>query len=193
MFEDILSSRFYAICNELTRLIYLTLLFILFSLPIFTIGSSFVALIATIRQPESNTFSLFWQTFKENLFRGSVVLLFTGFSVMFLIQFWQFAHMLFAGHIILSFIAIFLIVYNLNAYLFVSILKKCNMTFFRQVFFFTIGTIYKTFFVPLIAIIFAIVAPIIGGYPLAVMSISMVLAIYVKIIKKDLEVIKDYL
>lgn len=193
MFENILSSRFYAICNEITRLIYITIIFIIFSLPIITIGASLTALIATIRQPEYKTLPLFWQTFKENLLRGGVVLLFTAFSTMFLVQLWQFAGTIPAGNIIFIFIAIFLSVYNLNAYLFVSIIKKCGITFFRQIFFFTIGTLYKTFLVPVIAIIFAIVAPIIGGYPLAMLSTCIVLSIYVKIIKKDLELIEEYL
>lgn len=193
MFEDILSSKFYGFCNLLTRFIYLILLFLVFSLPIITIGSSLTALIATIRQPEYKTFSLFWKTFKENFFRGTVVLLFTGFTVLFLMEFWRLVHAFPAGNIILMLIAIFLIVYNLNAYLFVSILKKCNITFFRQVFFFTIGTIYKTFLIPVIALIFAFIFPIIGGWPLLLMSIPMVLSIYVRIIKKDLEVIEEYL
>jgi len=159
----------------------------LFSLPIITIGASLTALIATIRQPEYKVFGLFWQMFKENILRGTVVLMFTGFSILSLMELWHFANAIPAGNIMLILIGIFLIVYNLNAYLFVSILKKCGLTFFRQVFFFTIGTIYKTFIVPVIAVIFAIVAPIIGDIPLLLMSLPIVLTIYVKLVKNDLE------
>jgi len=190
MFEDILSSRFYAICNSVTKIIYLTILFMLFSLPIVTIGASLAALIATIRQPEYKTFSVFWQMFKENILRGTVVLIFTGFSVLSLMEFRHFAGALPAGNIMLILVGIFLIVYNLNAYLFVSILKRCGLTFFRQVFFFTIGTIYKTFLVPVIAAAFAIVAPIIGDIPLLLMSIPIVLTIYVKLVKNELETVE---
>ncbi|MCL2560558.1 MAG: DUF624 domain-containing protein [Turicibacter sp.] len=193
MFEDILSSRFYAVSVGITRIMYVTVLFLLFSLPLLTIGVSLTALIATIRQPEYKAFGVFWETFKDNLLRGSVVLLFTGFTVMFLFQAWHFIGVLPAGNVIFIFLTVFLIVYNLNAYLFVSLLKKCNITFFRQVFFFTIGTLYKTFLIPLIAAALSIVAPIIGGWPLLILSISMVLTIYVKLVEKDLEVVEDYL
>jgi len=113
MFENILSSKFYTVCNGLARLLVLTILFILFSLPIVTVGVSFVALITAIRQPEYNTLTTFWQTFKENILRGSVVLIFTGFTVLFLAQFWQFSASIPAGNIIFIFVLIFLIVYNL--------------------------------------------------------------------------------
>jgi len=194
MFDsDILASRLYAICLVISKMMYLTLLFILFALPIITIGASLTALFATIRQPEFVIFKTFWKSFKENIFRSLVVMIFTGFTIMFLTQVWHFIGDMFAGNIIYFFILTFLIVYNLNAYLLVSILKKCSITFFRQVFFFTIGTFYKSFFIPVIAAGLSVVFPIIGGIPLMLMSLSIVLSIYVKLIKNDLETIKEYL
>ena len=193
MFDNILSSRFYAICNGIARIMYLTILFMLASLPMITIGASLTALIATSRQPECNVFSLFWQTFTANILRGTVVLIFTVFSMLSLMELWYFANMIPAGNILVILVGIFLIVYNLNAYLFVSILKRCGLTFFRQVFFFTIGTIYKTFLVPVIAVIFAIVTPIIGDIPLLLMSLPIVLTIYVKLVKNDLETVEELL
>jgi len=187
MFEDILSSKFYAVSVTLTRYIFLTVLLIIFSLPVITIGASLAATIATIRQPEYPTFQLFWRSFRMNILRGGVVFLFSGFTIMFIFQFAQFARVMPFGNTFLFVVSIFLIVYNLNAYLFVDILKKCSYTFFRQVFFFTIGTIYKTFFIPIIAFGFAFVAPIIGGWPLLFMSIPVVLAIYVRMVRNDIE------
>jgi len=194
MFDNFLSSKFYEFCTVLTRFIYLTILFLIFSLPFITLGASLTALTATVRQPDYPTFGMFFKTFRENILRGTVIMIFTGFTIIFLAQFWQLARVIRIGNIILIFLTIFLIVYNLNAYLFVSILKKSNITFFRQVFFFTIGTIYKTFFVPIIALGLAFVLPIIGGWPLLLMGIPMILAIYVRMVKNDvatvLEVVK---
>lgn len=194
MFDnDILASRLYAICFATSKMIYLTVLFILFSLPIITIGGSLTALIATIRQPEYKIFQVFWNSFKENFFRSLVVLIFTGFTVMFLTQVWHFIGNMPFGIIIYFFIFIFLVVYNINAYLLISLLEKCSITFFRQVFFFTIGTFYKTFFIPIIAMGLVVASPIMGGILLLFMSTSIVLHIYIKMINKDLEVVKEYL
>lgn len=194
MFDnDILGSRLYAICLAISKMAYLTVLFILFSLPIITIGASLSALIATIRQPEHKIFKTFWNSFKDNVFRSLVVLIFTGFTIMFLTQVWYFIGNMPFGIIIYFFIFIFLVVYNINAYLFISILEKCNITFFRQVFFFTIGTFYKTFFIPVIAGGLVVISPIIGGIPLLFMSVTIVLTIYIKMLTNDLEVVKDYL
>ena len=194
MFDnDILASRLYAICLAISKMMYLTILFIIFSLPLITVGASLTALIATIRQPEYKIFKIFWNNFRRNFLRSLIVLIFTGFTIMFLVQVWDFIGNMPAGNIIYFFIFIFLVVYNLNAYLLVSILEKYNITFFRQVFFFTLGTFYKTFFIPLIAAGLAVVSPIVGGTPLLFMSISIVLTIYVKMLNKDLKIVKDYL
>jgi len=187
MFNDMLSSRFYAFSVTLTRYICLAFLFILFSLPIFTFGASLTALIATIRQPDYPTFKLFWQMFKENILRGTIVLVFTIFTIMFLYQLWQISVGIPGGNLLLLLLGIILIVYNLNAYLFVSILKKCGITFFRQIFFFTIGTLYKTFLIPVIAFGLTFVFSIISGWGLIILGIPMILAIYVRFVKNDVE------
>lgn len=174
-------------------MIYLTVIFILFSLPIITIGASLTAIIATIRQPRYKIINLFWTNFRANFLTSLVVLIFTGFTIMFLTQVWHFIGNMPFGNIIYFFIFIFLVVYNLNAYLLISILEKCSITFFRQVFFFTIGTFYKTFFIPIIAMGLIVVSPIIGGMLLLFMSISIVLRIYIKMVNKDLDVVKEYL
>jgi len=191
MFSDLLNSKFYAVCLAFTKWIYLTLLFLVFSLPIITAGTSLTALIATIRQPEYEVWKIFWKTYKENFIRGTVVFIFTGFTLMFLFQAWNILGAIPGGNIIYLFLLIFLIVYNLNAYLFVSILNKCGITFFRQVFFFTIGTLYKTFFVPILGAGIFIVAPIIGGNIMFLLSISIILTIYVAMVKKDIQVVEE--
>ena len=194
MFDsEVLASRMYAVCVAVARLMHITLLFLLFSIPLITMGASLTALIATIRQPEFIVFKTFWKVFKENFFRSCIVMIFTVFTLMFLGQARAFTVGLPAGNIIYFFILSFLVVYNLNAYLLVSMLKKSNLTFFRQVFFFTIGTFYKGFFIPLITAGLAIILPIIGGIPLLLMSLSIALSIYIKMIRNDLEVIKEYL
>jgi len=190
---DILSSRLYTICNAVTRLMYVTLLFLLFSLPIVTMGPALTALIATLRQPEFGTFPTFWRAFATNFLRSLVVSAFTVFSIIFSeqIRFWTLGIPM--GNVVYAIALIFLIVYNLNAYLFVSILKKCNLTFFRQVFFFTIGTFYKTFLIPLMGVGLGILSPIVGGLPMLLMSISVLLGLYVRMIRKDLEVVEEHL
>jgi len=187
MFNDILSSRFYAYSVTLTRFIGLVLLFLLFSLPLITFGASSAALIASIRQSDYPAFQIFWKTFKENIIRATVVMVFTIFTIMFLYQLWQIADGVPMGNLLLLLFGIILIVYNLNAYLFVSILKKCNIIFFRQVFFFTIGTLYKTFLVPIIAFGLTFVFAIINGWGLIILGIPIVISIYVRMIKNDIE------
>ena len=191
--EDVLASRMYAICSTIFNLMYLTLLFMLFSLPIITIAPAFIALVATIRQPQLNIFPTFFKSFKQNFFRSFAILAFNIASIMFLAQIRPFIGTILMGNLVYSFILGFLIVYNLNAYLLVDLLKKANLTFFRQVFFFTVGTFYKSFFIPIIAAGLVIIFPIIGGATLLLMAVSIVPAIYLKMIKKDLEIIKDYL
>jgi len=187
MFDDMLSSRFYAFSVTLTRYIGLVLLLFLFSLPLITFGASLTAMLATIRQPDYPTFQIFWKTFKENILRGTIVLGFTIFTIMFLYQLWQIADGVPGGNLLLLLLGIILVVYNLNAYLFVSILKKCNITFFRQVFFFTMGTIYKTFLIPIIAVVLTFLFAIINGWALIILGIPIVLAIYVRMVKNDVE------
>ena len=187
MFNDVLSSRFYAYSVTLTRYIGLVLLFLLFSLPLITFGASLTALIAAIRQSDYPAFQIFWKTFKENILRGLVVQIFSVFSIMFLYQLWQIADGVPMGGLLLLLLGIILIVYNLNAYLFVSILKKCNITFFRQVFFFTIGTLYKTFLIPIIAFALTFLFSIIHGWGLIILGIPIILGIYVRFVKNDIE------
>lgn len=187
MFDDMLSSRFYAFSVTLTRYIGLVLLLFLFSLPLITFGVSLTAMLATIRQPDYPTFQIFWKTFKENILRGTIVLGFTIFTIMFLYQLWQITAGVPGGNFLLLLLGIILIVYNLNAYLFVSILKKSNITFFRQVFFFTMGTIYKTFLIPIIAVVLTFLFAIINGWALIILGIPIVLAIYVRMVKNDVE------
>ena len=187
MSNDLLSSRFYAFSVTLTRYIGLVVLFLLFSLPLITFGASSAALIAAIRQSDYPAFQIFWQTFKENIVRGTVVLVFTIFTIMFLYQLWQTSDAIPLGNFLTMLAGIFLIVYNLNAYLFVSILKKCNIIFFRQVFFFTIGTLYKTFLIPIIAFALTFVFAIINGWGLIILGIPIVLAIYIRFIRNDIE------
>lgn len=193
MFDNILSSKFYAVCTEFTRLLFATGLFILFLLPIVTFGASLTAFIETVRKSDYSTFNVFWESFKSNVLKGSVVMIFTGFTVMFLMQIWYFLVRFPLGSVVFIVVMIFMIVYNLNAYLFVSLLKKTNFTFFRQVYFFTIGTLYKTFFVPVIAFGFVLIAPFLGGNVFLIISVGPLLAIYVRLIKKDLETVEEYL
>jgi len=191
--SDILASRLYAVCEMITNIVIVTILFFLFSLPIFTIGASMTALITVLRNPEFKVFNLFIKTFKENFLRSIVVMIFTIFSIMFITQIRVMTTGVPAGNIIYFVILSFVVAYNLNIFVLLNVLNKCNLSFFRQVFFFTIGTFYKGFFVPLIAAVLVIVTPIIGGVPLLMMSLSLILMIYLKMIRKDLETVEELL
>jgi len=191
MFENLINSKFYAISVEIVRLAYITVLFLLFSIPVITIGASFSASINTIRKSDYSVWPTFWDSFKRNFLQATIILIFSLFSVLFLYQTWNIIGALPAGNFLYIFLLILVIVYNLNAYLFASILKKSGITFFRQVFFFTIGTLYKTFFVPIIAAGLAFIFIIIGGVILFALSFSVSILIYLKIIKNDLETVEE--
>lgn len=194
MFDnEILSSRMYAASVAVWRLVIITMLVLLFSIPIVTVGAAFASMIATIRQSDYPVFKTFWKNFRENIFRSLPLLFFTIVSISFLEILRQLVRGMPIGGILFLLALIFLIAYNLNAYLLVSILKKCNLTFFRQVFFFTIGTLYKVFFIPIIASLLVIVAPLIGGNMLLIISLGSVVLIYVRMIRTDLETIEEFI
>lgn len=78
-------SRMYKLCGQLVDLFFLNVLFLVTSLPIFTIGASWIALATVaqkiVKEENSSIFQEFWQSFKENFYRGcglSVVVLIEG-------------------------------------------------------------------------------------------------------------------
>lgn len=194
MFEgDVLNSRFYSVCEAIINLIGLTCLLIIFSLPIVTIGSSMTAFIASLRQPEYKALEIFVKEFKANFLRSAVNYIFSIFSIMFMMQIRYLTIGLVAGNIIYFVILAFVIAYNINLYVLISIIKKSNLTFFRQAFFFTLATFYKGFFLPIIGAALLVISPIIGGIPLLLMSLGIIVKIYLKMIKKDLIEVCEYI
>ena len=188
-----LTSKLYDFSEKVAWLMGLTLLFIIFSLPIITLPSALTALIATTRQAEHRMFNTFVTYFKENLLRSMVIFVFNIFSYLSIMQIRYLIGILPLSGLIFLFISSFVMMYNLNCYLLVSILKKCELAFFRQVFFFTIGTFYKTFFFPFIGAAILLLLPTIAGISSFFIIFGLLIAIYIKMIHKELAVIKDYI
>ena len=187
-----LDSKLYDVSEQVARLMGLTLLFIIFSLPIITMPSALTALIATVRQSEQTLFATFMKHFKENLLRSLIIFVFSIFSYLFLVQLRYSIGILPMAGVLFFFILSFVMMYNLNCYLLISVLNKSGITFFRQVFFFTLGTFYKTFFFPLIGVAILLILPIVIGVSAFFIMFGILVAIYIRMVKKELEVIKDY-
>lgn len=188
---DIFASKFYRVCEGIFNLMYVTCLLIVCSLPIFTLGASLTAFISVLRQPEYKVFDTFITVFKDNFLRSFVMTIFTLFVVMFLFQIQLMMTNLVGGNILFFVVLSFMTAYLVNIYVFLSILKKSNVAFLRQIFFFTIGTFYKGFFIVFMSALLGIAFSIIGGTPLLFLVPSVVLWLYLKFIDKDIKTVQE--
>ena len=182
-----IQGRFYQGCQLIYRLLCINFLFVVFSLPIITIGASFSAMIQTIDHDEGNLFSGFYQAFKGS-FLGSLPLMgFNLFSILFFMSLraMNIGNSSFLNLLIIIFLS-FIFAYNVNLYLVTSFITVKNLFYqFQATFYFTIGTFFKTFLLPLVFAILAYFFFIILKIYFLFFIFSLPCAIYLFILKKD--------
>jgi uncharacterized membrane protein YesL len=70
-------NKFFTFMGRLADLVILNIIFLLFSLPIFTIGASVTAMyyvtLRMVRDEDSYVFQTFWKSFKENFKQSTII------------------------------------------------------------------------------------------------------------------------
>ena len=183
---DVLKSRLYRICEVIARIIYGMGLFVIGAIPLFTFGTSFCAMLETFKYSDKKVGSVFFRAYKRNFFRSWSVLIFNGFSLLFILQTQYIFYNIPMRGLVNLFVISFLVAYNINAYLLLGAIKKINIVFFREVFIFTIMTFHKSFLIPSGTLVFLFVLPIIGMARLLILVIPVILYGYVKMIEKEM-------
>jgi len=186
-----LSSKLYSFCEELMRLISLNILLIVFSLPVVTAGGAIVATMEAIRHPTTPLIRTYITCFKANFLKSLMVMGFSLCSYMFVKQLTLTINGLPFSIIINFLIMSLLLTYNLNCYLLANVLKEQGIKFFRQAFYFTLGTFHKTFFFSLLGIGLTLLLSIVLGLFMFLVLFSSLIYLYVKLVTKELNQIQN--
>lgn len=183
-----MTSKFYQFCVIVYRLICLNALFLVFCLPIVTIGASFSALIHTLTTTDDvNIWGPFLRAFKRKFRRSLPLMAFNIASFLFVssLQVTNIGGSSFLHMVKLVFIS-FIISYNINTYIVDNLFMKQNvMEVFRLTFIFTLGTFFKTCFFPLLVMVLAYFSLSVAGYGTLFLVISLPMMLYLRFIKKD--------
>lgn len=188
-----MTSKFYQLCVAIYRLICLNALFLVCCLPIVTIGASFSALIDTLMASDDvNVWRPFLQSFRQKFRRSLPLMGFNMASFLFVssLQMTNIGSSTFLHLIKLLFISV-IISYNLNIYLIdVLLVKQKVMEVFRLAFIFTLGTFFKTCFLPLLVMGLAYLSLSVAGYGTFFFVISLPTMMYLRFVKKDIIIIE---
>lgn len=188
-----IQGKLYQFCLIVYRLLCINFLFVVFSLPLFTIGASFQAMLQTVGKDQGKLFPSFYQAFRESFWRSLPLLLFNAFSVLFFISLraMNIGSSSFLNLLIIIFLS-FILAYNVNLYLVASFISVKNMFYhFQATFYFTIGTFFKTFFLPLAFAILAYFFFVILKIYFLFFIFSLPCGIYLFILKKDILKIEE--
>lgn len=113
-----LVQTIYNFLDKLSKIFFLNLIFILFCLPIVTIGASTAALFKVsmllTEDYESNLFRNFWNAFKENWKQGTILFLLHAFVYASCILYLNFFENIDSNPIVFLFLAIILALLGIN-------------------------------------------------------------------------------
>ncbi|MGX7418035.1 hypothetical protein ACWOFR_04440 [Carnobacterium gallinarum] len=184
-----LTSRFYRFCEVVMRLFCLNVLFILFSIPLVTLGGSFTALVVGVKQMDQPIVANFSANFRKSWLRSLPLVAFSIVSILFLISFNNLLQGVPGNVVIRLVMQSFVLVYNVNNYSLLGFTDGRGLDLFRSSFYFTLGTFHKTFFFPVVIVGCVWLGTLPIGVVAALFLFSGLMWFYLKLVQKELKLV----
>lgn len=189
-----IDSKFYTLTTYVYHLFIVNLLFILTSILVISIPTSFTALVATVRELNSPKIaSRYFRNFKENAFKSIPIGIFNLFSILFVSALNQItiSNSFFLRGMIYVFL-IFLLAYNLTLYV-ILVMEKDQCSYyqlFQQSFIWNMFLFYRLF---LLVLTFSLIGYFLFlRFPILILLFGISLPIYFyvhifnRVIKKNI-------